>query len=49
MSYNLSFQELAKIQKEILSRQEPTTLEKAKKQVKSLQQSSLQKIKKRSR
>jgi hypothetical protein len=45
MSYNVSFQELAKIQKEILSKQEPTTLEKAKKQVQSLQKSSSQKIK----
>ena len=49
MNYNISFQELAKTQKEILSRQEPTTLEKAKKQVQLLQQSSLQKSKNRKR
>ena len=48
MSYNVSFQEIAKIQKEILSNQQLISLEKAKKQVQSLQQSSSQKIKKRS-
>ncbi len=49
MTYSISFQELAKIQQEILSKQEPTTLEKAKKQVQSLQQSSLKKINNRKR
>ncbi len=42
MNYKVSFQELAIIQKEILLKQRPTTLEKAKKQVKALHQSSLQ-------
>ena len=36
MNYKVSFQELAKIQEEILSKQPPTTLEKARKQVETL-------------
>ncbi len=46
MNYNVSFQQLAKIQKEILSNQQPTSLEKAKKQVETLKRTSSQKVKK---
>lgn len=44
----MSFQELAKIQQEILSKQQPITLEKARKQVEMLKQMSSQKIRKQS-
>ena len=43
MNYKLSFQELAIIQQRILSKQQPTTLEKAKKQVETLKNLSLKK------
>jgi len=46
MNYKVSFQELAKIQKEVLLKQQPTTLEKASNQVETLKQSSSQKIRK---
>ena len=46
MNYKVSFQELAKIQKEILLKQQPTTLEKARQQVETLKKSSSQKIRK---
>ncbi len=46
MNYKVSFQELAAIQQKILSRQQPTTLEKAKKQVETLKNLSSQKNKK---
>lgn len=46
MNYNLSFQELARLQKEVLSKQLPTTLAKAKKQVESLKNQSASKSKK---
>jgi len=46
MNYKVSFQELAEIQKQILLKQQPTTLEKARKQVETLKQTSSQKIKK---
>ena len=36
MNYKMSFQELAIIQQKILSKQQPTTLEKARKQVETL-------------
>lgn len=46
MNYNVSFLELAKIQKEVLLKQQPTTLEKARKQVENLKKTSSQKDKK---
>lgn len=46
MNYNVSFQELAKIQHEILLKQQPTTLEKAKQQVEDLKRMSSQKVRK---
>lgn len=46
MNYNVSFQELAIMQQRILSKQRPTTLEKARKQVESLKNQSSQKNKK---
>ena len=46
MNYKVSFQELAIIQQRILSKQQPTTLEKAKKQVETLKNHSSQKSKK---
>ena len=46
MNYKISFQELAKIQKEILLKQQPTSLDKARKQTETLKQSSSQKIRK---
>jgi len=46
MNYKVSFQELAKIQQEILLKQQPTTLEKARKQVETLKRMSSQKIRK---
>ncbi|MBI1769220.1 MAG: hypothetical protein HY015_05220 [Bacteroidetes bacterium] len=45
MNYKLSFQELAEIQKQILLKQQPTTLDKARKQVETLKLTSSQKIK----
>ena len=45
MNYKVSFQELAIIQQRILSKQQPTTLEKAKKQVETLKNLSSQKSK----
>ena len=47
MNYKVSFQELAEIQKEILSKQQPTTLDKARKQVETLKRTSSQKINKK--
>jgi len=46
MNYKLSFQELAIMQQKILSKQQPTSLEKAKKQVELLKNLSSQKSKK---
>lgn len=46
MNYEVSFQELAKIQQKILLKQQPVTLEKAKQQVAALRQSSSQKVRK---
>jgi hypothetical protein len=46
MNYKVSFQELAIIQQRILSKQQPTKLEKAKKQVETLKNQSSQKSKK---
>jgi hypothetical protein len=46
MNYKLSFRELAALQKEVLSRQSPTTLEKARQQVKMLKKKSSSKSKK---
>jgi len=46
MNYKISFQELAIIQQRILSKQQPTTLEKAKKQLETLKNISSQKSKK---
>ena len=46
MNYKVSFEELAIIQQKILSKQQPTTLEKAKKQVEQLKNLSSQKSKK---
>lgn len=46
MNYNVSFQELAKIQQEIFSKQQPTTLEKARQQAERLRNSGSQKNKK---
>jgi len=46
MNYKVSFQELAIIQQRILSKQQPTSLEKAKKQVETLKNLSSQKSKK---
>jgi len=46
MNHKLSFQELAIMQQRILSKQQPITLEKAKKQVEMLKNLSAQKNKK---
>jgi len=46
MNYKVSFHELAIIQQRILSKQQPTTLEKAKKQLETLKNLSSQKSKK---
>lgn len=46
MNYKVSFQELGEIQKQILLKQQPTTLDKARKQVETLKGTSSQKIKK---
>jgi len=46
MNYKISFQELASMQKKILSKQQPTTLDKARKQVELLKNRSSQKSKK---
>ena len=46
MNYHVSFQELANSQMEILLKQQPTTLEKARKQVEELMKLSTQKNKK---
>ena len=46
MNYKMSFQELAIIQQKILSKQQPTTLEKARKQVETLKKQSSQKSRK---
>ena len=46
MNYKVSFQQLAEIQKQILSQQQPTTLEKAREQVATLKRISSQKVKK---
>lgn len=43
MNYKISFQELVIIQQRILSKQQTTTLEKAKKQVETLKNLSLKK------
>jgi hypothetical protein len=46
MRSKLSFQELASLQNELLSKQSPTTLEKAKQQVQMLKKKSVSKNKK---
>jgi hypothetical protein len=46
MKYNISFQERAKLGKELLSKQLPITLQDAKKQVEWLKQISTSKLKK---
>lgn len=46
MNYNISFEERAKLAREILYRQQPVTLEKARKQVKWLQEASRTNLKK---
>ncbi|SEO11088.1 hypothetical protein SAMN05216436_1346 [bacterium A37T11] len=46
MNYKVSFQELATLQTELLSRQSPITLEKAKSQVQMLKRESSSKSKK---
>ena len=46
MNYNISFQERAKLGMEILSKQSPVTLEKARAQAKRLSQASQSKEKK---
>lgn len=40
MNYNLSFQELAKLQMEILSKQPPSTLEEKRAQIQSIKEQS---------
>ncbi len=47
MNYNISFQELANMQKQILSKQLPVTLDNAKKQVEMIKQKSLKVFKKK--
>ena len=47
MNYKVSFQELAILQKELLSKQLPTTLENAKKQVQFLKSSSNKQLRKK--
>lgn len=46
MNYNITFQERAKIGMEILSKQSPTTIEKARAQAKRLSLASKSKVKK---
>jgi hypothetical protein len=46
MNYKISFRELAESQKAILSRQQPVTLELARKQVEQLKKTSSQKKRK---
>lgn len=46
MNYKISFQEMNKLAQEVLSKQSPVTLEKAKKQVQALKNQSSQKLKK---
>ncbi len=46
MNYKISFQELAEAQKAVLSKQQPVSLEQARKQVETLKKSSSQKKKK---